>query len=167
MLTVDQLDMFGDRILIDPDPKHEESEGGLVIPQTVLAGNPNYFNMTGVVLKLGDGIRRHEYECINCQVSTPMNDGPCPGCHQPLGNSNARVAETDLERHPFDVQVGERVMFGRFAGKQVELLTPSGDTKRFLIMRESEVLGIVEGEHRITPGYKAPKWGRVSNGLTV
>jgi hypothetical protein len=77
--------MFGDRVLIDPDPKHEQSEGGLFIPPAVLKDNPNYYNMTGVVLQLGDGVMRHTFQCINCLALAPQDEGPCPGCHQPLG----------------------------------------------------------------------------------
>lgn len=186
MLRLDQLHMFGDRVLIDPDPKHEQSEGGLFIPPAVLKDNPNYYNMTGVVLQLGDGVMRHTFQCINCLALAPQDEGPCPGCHQPLGNKNTRLFEVGHERYAFGVEVGERVLFNRFAGKQVEIrqdvfMADASDPllaeiqnreiltqpKRMLIMRELEILGVVEGEHRIVPGYQAPKWGRVSNGLTV
>lgn len=182
MLRVDQLAMFGDRVLVDPDPKHEQSEGGLHIPETVLADNPNYYNMTGIVVRLGDGVMRHTFQCINCLALAPQEDGPCPGCHQPLGNKNTRLFEAGDERYAFGVEVGERVLFNRFAGKQVELVTappwrvmslgihdqsPPLPKHRFLIMRESEILGIVEGAHRILPGYQAPKWGKVKDGLTI
>lgn len=191
MLRLDELVMFGDRILVDPDEKHAMSEGGLHIPPTVLKDNPNYYNMTGIVLKLGDGVMQHTFQCINCLALAPQDDGPCPGCHQPLGNKNCKLYQAGDERHDFDVQVGDRVLFNRFAGRQVELELPdvTGDlagptklgqisqlrenfgwgkpSKRFLIMRESEVLGVVGGEHRITPGYQAPRWGKVTDGLTV
>jgi co-chaperonin GroES (HSP10) len=200
VLRLDQLQMFGDRVLIDPDPKHEQSEGGLFIPPAVLKDNPNYYNMTGVVVQLGDGVMRHTFQCINCLALAPQDEGPCPGCHQPLGNKNTRLFEAGDGRYEFGVSVGERVLFNRFAGKQVEIIEeytvipfhpPSAEeierfykagevtvsvsgepyderkTKRMLIMREIEILGVVEGEHRIVPGYQAPKWGRVSDGLTV
>jgi co-chaperonin GroES (HSP10) len=177
VLRLDQLQMFGDRVLIDPDPKHEQSEGGLFIPPAVLKDNPNYYNMTGVVVQLGDGVMRHTFQCINCLALAPQDEGPCPGCHQPLGNKNTRLFEAGDGRYEFGVTVGERVLFNRFAGKQVEIdtgetrhvmLTHLGPiTKRMLIMRELEIMGVVEGEHRIVPGYQAPKWGRVSDGLTV
>lgn len=191
MLRLDQLQMFGDRVLVDPDAKHVTSEGGLHIPQTVLADNPNYFNMTGIVLQLGDGVMRHTFQCLNCNSLAPQDEGPCPGCHQPLGNFNTRLFESSDARYEFGVAIGERVLFNRYAGKQVELELPdvTGDltgptalgqipqlreqfgwkvpSKRFLIMRESEILGVVEGDHRIVPGYMAPKWGKVTEGLTV
>lgn len=201
MLRVDDVRMFGDRVLVDPDEKHATSEGGLHIPQVVLADNPNYFTMTGIVLRLGDGAMHHTFQCRNCNALAPQDEGPCPGCHQPLGNHNARIFETG-ERTPFDVQVGDRVLFNRFAGKQVEIEIPQerhglgpafddkGDalrpftlgevdgirhllhracpkTTRMLIMHEPEILGVVEGDHRIVPGYMAPKWGKVTEGLTT
>jgi co-chaperonin GroES (HSP10) len=116
--------MFGDRVLIDPDPKHEQSEGGLFIPPAVLKDNPNYYNMTGVVLQLGDGVMRHTFQCINCLALAPQDEGPCPGCHQPLGNKNTRLFEAGDGRYEFGVSVGERVLFNRFAGKQVEISAP-------------------------------------------
>lgn len=211
MLRVDQLAMFGDRVLVDPDAKHERSEGGLHIPPAVLRDNPNYYNMTGIVVALGDGVMRHTFQCLNCLALAPQDEGPCPGCHQPLGNKNTRLYEADPDRYAFAVAVGDRVLFNRFAGKQIELeeawlfrrpLRPSphgnwleefGDftvpdyavrnepknwldetpreqkrhARNFLIMRESEILGVVDGDHRITPGYQAPKAGRVTEGLTL
>lgn len=164
MVRLDQVEMFGDRILVDPDEKHDTSEGGLHIPPSVLRDNPNYYNMTGIVVRLGDGVMRHTFQCLNCNALSPQDEGSCPGCHQPLGNKNTRVFEASDERYAFDVQVGDRVLFNRFAGKQVEL---EDAAKRFLIMRESEILGIVEGAHRIVPGYKAPKAGKVTDGLTL
>lgn len=184
MLRVEQLTMFGDRVLVDPDPKHVQSEGGLHIPETVLADNPNYYTMTGVVVRLGDGVMRHTFQCINCLQLAPQDDGPCPGCHQPLGNKNTLLFETSDQRYAFGVEVGQRVLFNRYAGKQVHALTvayalhelPERPTRaqflatkthKFLIMRESEILGIVDGKHRILPGYQAPKWGKVADGLTI
>ncbi len=41
---------------------------------------------------------------------------------------------------PLDVKAGDRILFGKYAGTEI---TIDGDT--FLIMREEEVLGILEG----------------------
>ena len=138
-----------DQIVVLPDPPVAQL-GVIVIPETVLADNPNYFNMTGTVVALGAGVRRHVFQCINCQALAPQDDGPCPGCHQPLGNFNARLFDADLERHPFDVQVGERVLFNRYAGKQI---TCEDDRTLYLVMREVDVLGVVTDAHQVLPGY--------------
>src|SRR5256714_12920802 len=40
---------------------------------------------------------------------------------------------------PLDVQVGNRILFGKYSGSDIKL-----DGDEFLIMREDEVLGILE-----------------------
>ncbi len=44
------------------------------------------------------------------------------------------------ERQPMSVKVGDRVLFGKYAGTEVTL-----DDEEYLIMAEAEVLGILEG----------------------
>lgn len=39
-----------------------------------------------------------------------------------------------------DVQVGDRILFGKYSGSEIKL-----DNEEYLIMREDEVLGILEG----------------------
>jgi chaperonin GroES len=41
---------------------------------------------------------------------------------------------------PLDVKAGDRILFGRYAGNEVKI-----DGEEFLIMKEEEVLGIIEG----------------------
>ncbi len=40
---------------------------------------------------------------------------------------------------PLDVQVGDRILFGKYSGSDIKL-----DGEEFLIMREDEVLGILD-----------------------
>jgi chaperonin GroES len=42
---------------------------------------------------------------------------------------------------PLDVQVGQNVLFGKYAGNDIRL-----DGQEYLLMREDEVLGILEGK---------------------
>lgn len=44
------------------------------------------------------------------------------------------------QRQPMAVKVGDRVLFGKYSGTEVTL-----DDEEYLIMREDEVLGILEG----------------------
>jgi chaperonin GroES len=46
----------------------------------------------------------------------------------------------DGSRTPLDVKVGDRVLFGKYSGSEVKI-----DGEEFLIMREDEILGIIEG----------------------
>jgi len=41
-------------------------------------------------------------------------------------------------RLPLDVQVGDRILFGKYSGSEIKL-----DGEEFLIMREEEILGVV------------------------
>lgn len=43
------------------------------------------------------------------------------------------------ERVPLDVKEGDRVLFGKYAGTEVKL-----DDEDYLIMREDDILGIIE-----------------------
>jgi chaperonin GroES len=44
------------------------------------------------------------------------------------------------EVRPLDVKVGDRVLFGKYSGTEVKL-----DGKEFLVMREDDLMGVVEG----------------------
>ena len=41
--------------------------------------------------------------------------------------------------HPLDVKVGDRILFGKWSGSEVKL-----DGEDLLIMKESDILGVVE-----------------------
>ena len=41
---------------------------------------------------------------------------------------------------PLDVQIGQKILFGKYAGSEIKL---EGD--EYILMREDEVLGILEG----------------------
>jgi chaperonin GroES len=42
--------------------------------------------------------------------------------------------------HPLDVKVGDRVLFGKWSGSEVKL-----DEEELMIMKESDLMGIVSG----------------------
>ena len=42
---------------------------------------------------------------------------------------------------PLDVQAGDRILFGKWSGTEVKL-----DGEELLIMKESDVMGIIEGQ---------------------
>jgi chaperonin GroES len=47
--------------------------------------------------------------------------------------------DEDGERIPMDVKVGDRVLFAKYAGTEIKI-----DGKKLLIMKESDILGIIE-----------------------
>ncbi len=44
------------------------------------------------------------------------------------------------EVRPLDLKVGDRVLFGKYSGTEVKL-----DGDEFLVMREEDIMGVVEG----------------------
>ena len=58
----------------------------------------------------------------------------------------------DGTRQPLDVKVGDRVLFGKYSGSEIKI-----DGDEFLIMREDEILGILERAGAATGGKKGSK----------
>ena len=46
----------------------------------------------------------------------------------------------DGKRQPLDVKAGDRILFGKYSGQEIKL-----DGEEYLIMREDEILGVIEG----------------------
>ena len=44
------------------------------------------------------------------------------------------------ERRPLDVKDGDTILFGKYSGQEIKL-----DGEEYIIMREDEVLGVIEG----------------------
>ena len=49
-------------------------------------------------------------------------------------------SKDDGKRVPLDVTTGDTILFGKYSGQEIKL-----DGEEYLIMREDEVLGIIEG----------------------
>ncbi len=46
----------------------------------------------------------------------------------------------DGKLHPLDVKPGDRILFGKWSGSEVKI-----DGEELIIMKESDILGIIEG----------------------
>ena len=55
----------------------------------------------------------------------------------------------DGTRQPLDVKAGDRVLFGKYSGSEVKI-----DDEEYLIMREDEILGILERAGAASGGSK-------------
>jgi chaperonin GroES len=51
----------------------------------------------------------------------------------------------DGKLHPLDVKAGDRVLFGKWSGTEVKI-----DGEDLIIMKESDIMGIVEGKPKTT-----------------
>ena len=49
-------------------------------------------------------------------------------------------SKDDGKRVPLDVKAGDLILFGKYSGQEIKL-----DGEEYLIMREDEVLGVIEG----------------------
>jgi chaperonin GroES len=58
----------------------------------------------------------------------------------------------DGTRQPLDVKKGDRVLFGKYSGSEIKI-----DGEELLIMREDEILGIIERAGAATGGKKGGK----------
>ena len=58
----------------------------------------------------------------------------------------------DGTRQPLDVKAGDRVLFGKYSGSEIKI-----DGEELLIMREDEILGIIERAGAATSGKKGSK----------
>ena len=53
--------------------------------------------------------------------------------------AGAGKAKDDGKRIPLDVKAGDKILFGKYSGQEIKL-----DGEEFLIMREDEVLAVIE-----------------------
>ena len=51
--------------------------------------------------------------------------------------------------HPLDVKAGDRILFGKYSGTEIKI-----DGEEFIIMREEEVLGILETAKKPASAHK-------------
>ena len=50
---------------------------------------------------------------------------------------------------PLDVKAGDRILFGKYSGSEIKM-----DNEEYLILREEEVLGILEGASKPAMAHK-------------
>ena len=63
-----------------------------------------------------------------------------------------RKYKDDGTRQALDVKVGDRVLFGKYSGSEIKI-----DGDEYLIMREDEILGILERAGAASSGKKGGK----------
>jgi chaperonin GroES len=57
--------------------------------------------------------------------------------------------EKDGKIVPLDVKAGDRILFGKYSGSEIKM-----DNEEYLILREEEVLGVLEGKAATAHGKK-------------
>ena len=59
---------------------------------------------------------------------------------------NGKMSE-DGKVVPLDVKAGDRILFGKYSGTEIKI-----DNKEYLILKEEEVLGVLEGKSATVSG---------------
>ena len=70
-------------------------------------------------------------------IPDTAKEKPMEGKVIAVGGGKVRDDGTKI---PMDVKVNDRVLFGKYAGTEVKI-----DDEEYLIMREEDILGIIEG----------------------
>jgi chaperonin GroES len=69
-------------------------------------------------------------------IPESAKEKPMQGKVIAAGNGKSK----DGKRVPLDVKAGDRILFGKYSGQEIKL-----DGEEYLIMREDEVLAVIEG----------------------
>jgi chaperonin GroES len=111
----------------DPlDRRHQHHKGGVV---------------TMKIRPLHDRIlveRVEEKETVRGGIIIPDSAKEKPQEGKVIAAGNGKVGE-DGKRIPLDVKAGDKILFGKYSGSEVKI-----DEKEYLILREEDVLAILE-----------------------
>jgi chaperonin GroES len=118
---------------------------GAAVPETWWFQSQAYlrkgeFNMT--VRPLHDRLivkRVEEKETIKGGIIIPDSAKEKPQEGEVIAAGNGKKTE-DGKVIPLDVKAGDRIMFGKYSGTEIKV-----DDHEYLILREDEVLGVIEG----------------------
>ncbi len=89
-----------------------------------------------VIQRLGEG----EQKVGGIIIPDTAKEKPQQGKVIAAGNGKTK---DDGKRVPLDVTAGDTILFGKYSGQEIKL-----DGEEYLIMKEDEVLGIIEGGTR-------------------
>lgn len=118
-----------DRLLVEPIAQADTTAGGLIIPQEAKAPP-----QLGTVLAVGHG---RNYDGPGAIVGTAGGDQDMP----------TFAIRAEFQRPAMVVKEGDTVLYGKYSGSEVEV-----DGKKVFILREDEVLAIVEKDQQETSG---------------
>ncbi len=92
--------------------------------------------------------RIEEKESIKGGIIIPDSAKEKPQEGEVIAVGNGKKTE-DGKVIPLDVKAGDRILFGKYSGTEIKI-----DEQEYLIVREEEVLGVLEGAARAAGGRK-------------
>jgi chaperonin GroES len=90
--------------------------------------------------------RIEEKEAVKGGIIIPDTAKEKPQEGEVIAVGNGKKNE-DGNLIPLDVKAGDRILFGKYSGAEIKM-----DGQEFLILREEEVLGIIEGKAATVSG---------------
>lgn len=85
-------------------------------------------------------VRRMEEETMSAGgIVIPDNAAEKPSRGEILAAGNGKVTDSG-EVRPLAVKVGDKVLFGKYAGTEVKV-----DGEELLVMREDDIVAVIEG----------------------
>ena len=92
--------------------------------------------------------RIEEKEAVKGEIIIPDTAKEKPQEGEVIAVGNGKKTE-DGNIIPLDVNAGDRILFGKYSGAEIKM-----EGEEFLILREEEVLGIIEGKAATVGGKK-------------
>ena len=92
--------------------------------------------------------RIEEKETVKGGIIIPDTAKEKPQEGEVVAVGNGKKTE-DGKVIPLDVKAGDRILFGKYSGTEIKI-----DNKEYLILKEEEVLGVVEGKAATAGGKK-------------
>jgi chaperonin GroES len=83
--------------------------------------------------------RIEEQETVRGGIIIPDSAKEKPQEGEVMAVGKGKRNEKDGSLTPLDVQVGDRILFGKYSGSDIKL-----DGDEYMIMREDEVLGVLD-----------------------
>jgi len=84
--------------------------------------------------------RIEEQETVRGGIIIPDTAKEKPQEGEVIAVGNGKILENG-QRVPLDVKAGDRILFGKYAGSEIKI-----EGEEYLILREDEVLGVLEGK---------------------
>lgn len=123
---------LGDRVLIKPEANPNTTESGLVL---VEQKQPEQI---GTVVSVG--LCSHPLKAEAEALAEKLDAVDLWAAGETVGSDAAHMLR-DLVRRTPDVKVGDFVLFSWASGQELQI-----DDERYLLMRESDILAVYEGE---------------------
>jgi len=92
--------------------------------------------------------RIEEKETVKGGIIIPDTDKEKPQEGEVIAVGNGKKTE-EGKIVPLDVKAGDRILFGKYSGTEIKL-----DEQEYLILREDEVLGVLEGARHVAGSKK-------------